>query len=364
MMALAQHYWGKNFPERKRGEWKVIEKLQPKHHQTGGTFSVGYKVEDRNGRKAFMKSTDIGLLIRGEGDTLVKLQRAANEQTFEREILDFCQGNSMDKVVHALDYGDMPVVHNGINDSVFFIIFPLARGDARSVINPGKGYDFLWTLSAMHSLSVAVQQLHTKSVAHNDIKPSNLLVFEKGEQKLSDLGRATSESIVSPFEAYPHPGDMRYAPPERIYRVQNSSRFKTRVSFDERRVSDLYLLGSMGLFFTTGLHTTWAVDLLLRSEFLSINWQGTFEEVLPQWRDAFSKVMMKTEDTLMRGTSGRSASVRQEFLGAIRQLCEPDPNLRGHPANQVGLYDRLSTERYVSLFSRLKSSYAIYVTNT
>ncbi|MBW7911302.1 MAG: hypothetical protein H3C49_08545 [Alphaproteobacteria bacterium] len=115
----------------------------------------------------------------------------------------------MDKIVHALDYGEAPIVHNSVQDMVFFIIFELADGDARSVVNPDKGYDFIWALGAMHSLAVAVQQLHTKSIAHNDIKPSNLLVFAREGQKLADMGRATSEQIVSPFALHPHPGDMR-----------------------------------------------------------------------------------------------------------------------------------------------------------
>ena len=39
------------------GGWKVIERIMPSVHSTGGNFSVGYIVEStRSGEKAFLKA--------------------------------------------------------------------------------------------------------------------------------------------------------------------------------------------------------------------------------------------------------------------------------------------------------------------
>ncbi|KAL4453652.1 hypothetical protein ABPG74_009548 [Tetrahymena malaccensis] len=48
-------------------------------------------------------------------------------------------------------------------------------------------------------IAKAVQYLHSKNIAHNDIKLENVLIFENGEAKLSDFGFACNTS--SPFQA-------------------------------------------------------------------------------------------------------------------------------------------------------------------
>ena len=48
----------------------------------------------------------------------------------------------------------------------------------------------------------------------------------------------------------------------------------------------------------------------------------------------------------------RTASA-DELAGLVTQLCNPDPQLRGHPKNIGYRGDRYSLERYVSIFDRL-----------
>ena len=45
--------------------------------------------------------------------------------------------------------------------------------------------------------------------------------------------------------------------------------------------------------------------------------------------------------------------VRPDMLLSIRELCEPDPVLRGHPLNRLGHGDQFSLERYISRFDLL-----------
>ena len=116
-----------------KATWMVVKKIERKKNSSGGNFSVGYIVRDQTGREAFIKATDTGLITGTHGaDALDKLDSAIAEHKFERQILDFCQGNNMDRIVHAIDYGQTQVVFDGAREWVFFIVFELAQGDVRS----------------------------------------------------------------------------------------------------------------------------------------------------------------------------------------------------------------------------------------
>jgi serine/threonine protein kinase len=164
--------------QKRSGAWHIGEKIKREPNASGGTFSVGYRAINEDGTEGYVKATDIGLITMGAaGSRLLLAQQALSEQTFERDILDICSGNNMDRVVHALDYGELDVVVDGVRDVVFFIIFEMADGDVRQQIDRQKRKELAWAAQALHNLSVAIQQLHSAQIAHNDVKPSNLLVF-------------------------------------------------------------------------------------------------------------------------------------------------------------------------------------------
>jgi serine/threonine protein kinase len=339
----------------KCGQWTVKQKLTRTSNSSGGTFSIGYIAVNEKGEEAFMKATDTNLLGGGNYDPLQALQNATKEHQFERDILDFCQGNNMDKIVVALDYGSMPIIYQNTKEFIFYIMFEKADGDSRSVIDKDKGYNFVWILHSLHNLAVAVRQLHSQRVAHNDIKPSNVLVFKELLQKLGDLGRATHESMSGPFDQELYPGDQTYAAPEQLYRVYNKHRFwghKTHI--DVRRASDLYLLGSMGYFFITGVPLTSKIQSVIHEEHLPIRWTGTYEEIIPYWREAFGKAMITFENNLIRTPLGKPTPLGLELADAVRYLCEPDPHKRGHPLNQRRGSDQYSVERFIGLFDKLR----------
>ncbi len=143
-----------------------------------------------------MKITDLELMTGSTENLLERVAAAAGAHTFERRILDHCQGNNMDRVVTAIDYGDTQVEVDGDKDVIFFLVFELAEGDIRPQVSSNRRADFLWCVGALHHLAVAVQQLHAGGVCHNDIKPANFLLFTREVQKLADLGCATSGVIV------------------------------------------------------------------------------------------------------------------------------------------------------------------------
>ena len=77
---------------------------------------------------------------------------ALNLQRFERDMLNICAGNSMDRVVRALDYGEFEVVHNGVREWVFFIVFEKASGDIRTKARDYRGNGVAWIPRVVHNL--------------------------------------------------------------------------------------------------------------------------------------------------------------------------------------------------------------------
>jgi serine/threonine protein kinase len=61
-------------------------------------------------------------------------------------------------------------------------------------------------------MATGLHELHSQRIAHQDLKPSNVLVFSQREAKNADLGRATLRGQVGPFDEFPVAGDLSYAP--------------------------------------------------------------------------------------------------------------------------------------------------------
>lgn len=86
-------------------------------------------------------------------------------------------------------------------------------------------------------------------------------------------------------------------------------------------------LGSMAVFSMMGVGMTPLLRAELRDAHAWDTWQGTFEEVLPYVRDAFERALAAFSQAV-------DARVRTELTTIVRELCEPDSRLRGHPRNR------------------------------
>lgn len=321
----AERLVGKSLP----GGWNVVSKIQRHPGDTGGNFSVNYLVENDDGREGFCKVLNYSWVVQAQAMGLDPVDAMANAMAvyrFERDLTRKCVGLS--RVVTALDDGSitLPEYEQGV---VSFIVFERAKGDIRRILNVEERVELASRLRILHNMATGVRQLHSHHVAHQDIKPSNALVFASGPSgprhaKLGDLGRATDRESPSPHDDYPIAGDPNYAPPEALYGA-------VPTDFGARRLAcDLYQLGSMVSF----VFTATTINALIHSELHPShswnNWRGTYRDVLPYVRDAFGRSVEKVGDSSPEVISDRVKRL-------VRWLGDPDPQLRGHPAeHQVG----------------------------
>jgi len=328
------------------GGWKVVERFEHAvKDATGGNNSVGFIVENGEGKRGFLKAIDLASSNKFNDPPSV-LQEMLSAYLNERNICTICKDRQMRRVAGSIAHGQAQVDGAiGLEGSVSYIIFELAEGDIRHAIDKLDHVDTAWSLRTLHDIAVGMDQIHRADIAHLDTKPSNALRFKDQGTKLSDFGKSLQRGRASLHENDLIVGDPSYAPPELHYDYLSPD-------WNERRFGcDLWLLGSMAVF----LFSRTTMTGLLSSEMAGIHhwrqWRGGYLDVLPYVRDGFNRAIVKFEPTIWEG-------IRSPVIIIIRQLCDPDPHRRGHPINlsQSGgnnsIY-RFSVERYVSQFDAL-----------
>ncbi|WPY94326.1 hypothetical protein T8T21_14650 [Limimaricola variabilis] len=320
------------------------------YNGTGGNFSKAYRVE-KDGKHAFLKAIDLTRPLQ-EPDVMSALLKVSSEHRFEVDILNVCSGARLDRIVVALDSGEERLGPS-LHDVVPYLIFELAEGDVRKKIGTiDPKLKISWWLRALHHAAVGLNQLHSKSITHQDLKPSNILSFgNEGGFKLGDLGRSTCENKPGPFDNMIFSGDRSYAPPEILYN------FIIPDVFQRRQSCDCYMLGSMIFYFVSGSGLTRLMLQRLPVDNLPFlfggGWQGSYRSILPVLQSVFSDCLNELE--LAVGDS----EVGKELVTCARQLSNPDPALRGHPLTRASSARVYSLERYVSVFDRLAKRAAI-----
>lgn len=322
------------------GGWRVLSSLPPDPRRTGGYFSEGYVVEHDSGTKGFLKALDFAGALNAP-DPATELQALTEAFNFERDVMNRCRQRRLDRVVLAIADGKITVpgcdVAGGL---VQYLIFELADGDLRTAADAASRFETAWLLRAIHHMATGLTQLHGEQIAHQDLRPSNVLVFGARVAKLCDLGRAAVKGASPPHEDCEIAGARMYAPPELLYHFVDPD-------WNQRRLGcDAYLMGSMVVFCFVGTAMTPLLLARLQPGHHWRNWAGTYNDVLPYIRDAFDIVVGQFE-----------AAVPEELRGSltpiVRQLCEPDPALRGHPKERSNKATQFSLMRYRETFDLL-----------
>ena len=329
--------------------WRITERLK-NSNATGGVFSTGYAVEYQDGRRGFLKALDYSGAF-SSADPARKLQELTATFNFERDVLELCRDKGCSRVVIAISSGKIDIP-KAMPPFVQYLIFELADGDVRNQAIERFRSDIPWFMRALHHISVGLNQLHTQRIAHQDLKPSNVLVFRKTSSKIADLGRAYSPDHPAPHDGAWLAGDRAYAPPELLYRSPLASKDSCS------RACDMYHLGSMLYFFVTG--TALTPDVVLRLPTVQrpamvVGGEAGFLQVLPSLQAAFGDAIANFKENLSIQKRGELPDEwLDQVVRVLTELAAPDPLHRGHPLNRGRPgSSQYSLERYVSIFDRL-----------
>lgn len=314
--------------------WQVTRHLTRNPNGTGGTFSQSYEVKNGN-RVGFLKAFDFSQAFDQGVDTVEAIQNLVEAYNHERDVLSHCGERRLSNVVLAIDHGSVQVPGlSQMEGRVFYMIFEMAEGDVRVQMDLSSRFDALWCMRALRDVCLGLHQVHREMIAHQDAKPSNVLVYDRNNFKVADFGRSSMRGQAARHDAYPVAGDRSYAPPELLYGFMHPD-------FIPRRVGcDLYMLGNLAAFLFSGVNVTAHLFSVLDAQHHPTNWGGTYEEVLPYLENAFSTVLDNIRPLI-------DDVVRDDVVVLVRELCEPDLSRRGHPRG-MGRAGQYSLQRYVS----------------
>ena len=314
--------------------WFVFESVASLPRQSGGTFSHSYLAK-KGKRIGFVKALDFSSAFKPGANTLNMLRFLTTSYEHERDVLDLCRKKKLSHVVVAISAGQVTVPDMGdVEGRVYYLIFEKAEGDIRRQMDETAASDVVWCMSALRCVCLGLWQIHRQFIAHQDLKPSNILCYDETLFKVSDFGRSSRRGHPISHDDESFPGDMTYAPPEALYGYMHPD-------FVVRRVgSDIYMLGNIAAFLFTGVNVSASLLSQLDPQFHWSSWNGGYTDVLPYLEVAFSRVLEEIEARLPE-------VVRAEVSPIIRELCTPDLKTRGYP-KRIGMFDQYSLERYVT----------------
>lgn len=333
-------------------QW-TVESLQQNSlgaDSTGGYFSVGYIVRDsvNSAPNAFLKiiSSEDLLTRSREGSPILEVMTSClNSFSHEKMLLEQCAGQNLSHIVRLIDGGEC-TFKDVSAFPLFYLIFELADGNIRKFLDFSKALNEAWILRSIHNTTVGLAQLHKIQVAHQDIKPSNILVFDNKVSKIGDVGRSVPRISTIPAEHLnlEITGDLTYTAIEMLYGYFDTD-WATK-----RLCCDLYMLGNLIVFYFTRVNiNTMIKDNLDRTywcPFWGGTYSGTYENALPYIQRAFSEAVFKFKQILPE-------HLAEDISVIVTDLCNPDFSKRGHPKNKVGHNNPFGLERFISKLNTL-----------
>ena len=324
--------------------WRVQSPIQKVAGATGGSFSVSYKaINEESKREAYLKALNYASAFQSP-DFPSAMQGLTAAYVFERDILLKCGKHGMRRVMTPIAHGTHKLTSCAPPlNFVDYLIFDLADGDIRKCLSEMMAFDVAWCLRSMHHAVTGVRQLHFKGIAHQDLKPSNVLSIGSSGCKVADLGRAFDPDTDASHDAYPIAGDPAYAPPEQLYSKTAPA------GTEQRKAADVYALGSLLFFHFCSTSATQGLFAALK--LLNAPLSGDFQQDLPLLRQGFETALAQLSDQANSICPGLADAI----IGIAREMCDPDPEQRGDPiARTPGrIGSHYSVERYVSKFNLL-----------
>ena len=321
------------------GGWLIEEPVEFAADHTGGNFSSCFYVS-KDGNRAFLKALDI------EKFDISVLLGVLEGFKYETNLVGICRDSKLSRIVQVLESGEIerdpaapPVLRR-----VPYLVFELADGDVRRSIDVSAAVTNQWRFYVLRQTTLALLQLHGKSIAHQDLKPSNVLKFGVDRLKLGDLGRASLRGSPAPHDSFPRPGALNYAPYEQRYDHRPTDWIERRLT------ADVFHLGCLTVFTFTNICFPEYVMSLLSTPYQPVNWGIGYAEVMPHVQAAVIQAVHEIAPDF-------PDQFRPQLVEIVLDLCHSDPTLRARtgPKNKtsVGL---LWLQRYASRFDVLEKT--------
>ncbi|MCU1469461.1 MAG: hypothetical protein JWQ39_610 [Glaciihabitans sp.] len=285
---------------------------------TGGHFSVQFAASRADGAKAFCKVLDL-VTAGKQPNAGINLQIAVTAFNFEAQLIELCGSLSARRVVFAIKSGELRDERVPL-ELVMFILFEDADDDARTYLDKGLADDLFLRLRSLRHVALGVRELHNMRIAHQDLKPSNVLVFGSAatlpESKIADLGRASLDGTVAVHDELPFAGPAGYSPPELLY-GQVAADF-----YQRRQACDLYQLGCLVAFMLADMSINLELTSRLTEDQQWRKWGDSYSAIYPLIRTKMDEVFEELWTRL-------DPAIADGVVEVVRDLCDPDPERRG-----------------------------------
>lgn len=345
-----------------QGGWIVEEllgvgKTDPSGEGTGGSFSVSYRVK-HNQAEAFLKALDLDRILDNddEHDFLDVINRETTAFSQEQKLNEHCAKNRMRQVVSIISHGTVKVERKEGDkiSKVPYMILELADGgDVRGYLKQRSINDFWAKFGYLKDVLLGISQLHAQEISHQDLKPSNVMVFANHGAKVGDLGRASIKGFSGgAYEDWVVAGDSSYAPPEQLYGLAPPE------WVDRRERSDLYQFGSLISFVLFGVTLNTMMQERIPAAIGPKHWfpeeggGSTYSQALPYLQQAFF-------DGLEEYKTSLPAWAAVKVIDLIVQCSNPDYSQRG--SKRVlgkSQFLGLGLNRFVSALENLRTEAA------
>ncbi len=326
----------------RRTHWVIVSANDRSEGATESLNSYGFIAQHNDGKLGFVKvlNPSFSPEIEGMEAQLKDLELRISRFRYELELLKKCLKHNIKKVVRLID--DDALIVAGQSQPLPYILFELAENDLRSRCSIDEILDTSENLRILHQAFAALETMHFHQIAHQNINPSNVLLFEHQKTKMGDLGSAHDQTVQRPGLSPIIAGDSGYAPPEQLYGYVLADWNDLRVS------ADLYMLGNLIYYVFMGVSLTQSMQSHLLPHHAWLEWAGTYDEVQPYLIEAWDASLAEFSETV-------DSCVSRELSGMLRSLTDLDPCRRGFPGAKRQSISKYNLRRYVSRLDAMQA---------
>ena len=323
--------------------WNVLEKIDNKQSpdDTGGNFSVGYKVLNDDGTEGFLKAINLPKMVQDPTiDRTAKIAQVMNDYNFEKNVLERCYNKRMKHIIKMLDSGEAQKEEYPV--FVPYLIFEFAPSTIRKQISRiTDQVNVLLNMKWLHSITVGMQELHKADIAHLDLKPSNVLIDKDDKSKITDFGRSLMKggNYIPSHHNLPFPGDKTYAPIEYLYHEYDLN------TYDREIGADFYMLGSLIYQFFSGISMTQSILNKIPEAFWPSKGFNDYAQVKPYVINAYANVMNEFSELINNKLDDKFKS---EIYYIVNEMCTPIKEERGDPERIKRKSPKYDLERYIT----------------